>query len=71
MRNCKQEFINIFGKAVGEASIEDYLDVYDQNKDNKIHYIEWMDSVPLEDLHLLTRHCTTEVSKKKKDLLII
>jgi proline dehydrogenase len=56
----KDEFLKAFDTKIDGKDVLTYFDVLDADHDGKIDYIEWTNGLELDQLHLLTQHCTTE-----------
>lgn len=56
----KADFLKTFATAVEGSSAEKIFETMDTNKDGQIDYIEWSNGINLEDLHLLTSHCSVQ-----------
>ncbi len=55
----KYEFLKAFSTKIDGKDVLSYFDVLDGDHDGKIDYIEWTNGLHLDQLHLLTQHCTT------------
>ena len=55
----KDEFLKAFSTKIDGKDVLSYFDVLDGDHDGKIDYIEWTNGLHLDQLHLLTQHCTT------------
>lgn len=56
----KEDFLKTFNTKIEGKDVLSYFDAIDVDHDGKIDYIEWTNGLPLDELHLLTQHCTTQ-----------
>jgi proline dehydrogenase len=56
----KQAFLETFNTKIEGKDVLNYFNHLDSDKDDKINYIEWTNGLQLEELHLLTAHCTQQ-----------
>lgn len=56
----KEDFLQTFNTKIEGKDILEYFNHLDVDKDGKIDYIEWTNGLQLEELHLLTQHCTVK-----------
>eukprot|EP01038_Epipyxis_sp_PR26KG_P011537 gene11537-15453_t len=56
----KEQFYEVFGKQIENRDVSVYFDNCDVDHDGRINYLEWTNGIPLEQLHLITDHCTTK-----------
>ena len=54
----KEVFHSTFSAKVDDKDSISFFESIDQNHDGKIDYIEWTSGLRLQDLHLITAHCT-------------
>lgn len=54
----RDDFLATFANIVENSDVNQYFDSIDVDRDGKIDYVEWSNGIPVEDLHLLTEHCT-------------
>lgn len=56
----RKDFLDTFSTKIEGKDVLAYFDVLDTDHDGKIDYIEWTNGIKLEELHLLTAHCTVQ-----------
>lgn len=56
----KEDFLKTFNTKIEGKDVLTYYNTLDTDQDGKIDYIEWTNGLRLEDLHLLTAHCTVK-----------
>lgn len=56
----KEAFLATFNTKIEGKDVLTYFNHLDADQDNQINYIEWTNGLQLEELHLLTQHCTVQ-----------
>jgi proline dehydrogenase len=56
----KEDFLLTFNTKIEGKNVLEYFDLLDSDRDGKIDYIQWTNGLRLDELHLLTQHCTTQ-----------
>eukprot|EP01039_Chlorochromonas_danica_P004442 gene4442-4867_t len=58
-RVSRDSFLATFQTKIEGQDGMSYFDRIDLDKDGQLDYVDWTNGLPLEELHLLTAHCTT------------
>lgn len=56
----REQFLATFSNKINGKDVLEYFNILDSDNDGRIDYIEWTNGLKLEDLHLLTQHCTVQ-----------
>eukprot|EP01031_Cornospumella_fuschlensis_P034235 gene34236-41441_t len=54
----REAFLQTFSTKIEGQDVLTYFNALDSDRDGRINYIEWTNNLQLEDLPLLTKHCT-------------